>query len=123
MTETDSATIARDDLQVIAEAMLLRLQLREKESRRVARMRELIAASSDLSGALSVHTHHARVHCQGSPGTGDLIGESEVLFRALATFAGLVRDVAQEYRAIAREPMSPVDISSALGNRPTRDVA
>ncbi len=107
-TGEPSVIVEHDDLQVVAEAMMLRLQLRSTEARRIARMRELLAAATELSRALSSHTHHALVHCQGSHGTWDLERDTAALFDALSAYGALVHDVALEYRPIARGSVDPM---------------
>jgi hypothetical protein len=95
-----SIRIAPDDLRVVAQALMLRLPLRAAESRRLARMHQLLEVSSELGRAVGAQTHCGRVHCQGSYGAGDLIGDTETLASALVAYASLVHDVATEYRAI-----------------------
>jgi hypothetical protein len=114
MTDAPSVTITRDDLEIVAEAMMLRFHLRGSESRRVARMREQLATASELCRALNTHTHHALVHCQGSHGTGDLQADTAALYDALASFALLVHEVAGEYRATVREAAVPRPIEEPL---------
>ena len=65
-TQKPPVVLDHDDMQVVAEAMMLRLQLRGGEARRIERMRHLLTAASELCRALSAHTHHALVNCQGS---------------------------------------------------------
>ena len=95
-----SICIAPDDLRVVAQALMLRLPLRGAETRRVARMHELLERSSELGRAVTAQTHCGRVHCQGSHGAGDLIGDTDALQRAFAAYASLVQAVAAEYRGV-----------------------
>jgi hypothetical protein len=95
-----SICIAPDDLRVVAEALKLRLPLRGAETRRVARMHELLERSSELGRAMTQQTHCGRVHCQGSHGAGDLMADTATLQHAFAAYASLVRAVADEYRGV-----------------------
>ena len=111
-TEKLPVVIEHDDMQVVAEAMMLRLQLRGSEARRIERMRQLLTTASDLCRALSAHTHHALVNCQGSHGTWDLERDTRELHDAFAAYGSLVRDIAREYRAVAREAAVPADFET-----------
>lgn len=95
-----SIRIAPDDLRVVAQALLLRLPLRAPESRRLAYMNTLLAASTELGRSVTTHTHCGRVNCQGSHGIGDLLADTEALQSALATWASLVQEIANEYRGV-----------------------
>src|ERR671917_21202 len=97
-TTQDSEVIAYDDLAAINAVAMMRLPLRAAEAERLARMRQLLDAASDLSKALSAHTHCALVNCRGTYGAGSLDVEAEALARALREYAMLVRKVAADYR-------------------------
>ena len=97
----------RDDLETASEAVMLRFPLRQAETRRLQRMSELLEAGSELGRVLTRHTQHALVHCRGSHGTGDLVADAHALYDALTTYAALVRDVADEYRSVIRDPATP----------------
>lgn len=104
-----TASISRDDLEIICEATAARLQLRVPEARRVERMHQLLAAAAALARTLSAHTQHSMVDCHGSHGTGDLAGDTDSLFAAFASYAADLREIAAEYRALVREPAVPFD--------------
>lgn len=92
--------IGLDDLRVVSEALMLRFPLRAPESRRVARMRELLECSGELGRAIGTQTHTGRVHCQGSHGIGDLSMATESVQSALVAWASLVQEIAAEYRGV-----------------------
>lgn len=105
-----SAGISCEDLQIVAEMVVMRLPLRAPEQRRVARVRELLAAQAEFGRAISAHTQHALINCQGSHGAANLADDTTALYQALASYAALLREVAQEYRTLARqgEPQLPI---------------
>jgi hypothetical protein len=103
-----SVTIAREDLDALAELASMRLPLRAPESRRVERMRTLLVASSELCRALSAHTHCALVNCQGSYGTGSLQEEGEALFTALSRYSELLHELVADYAHLTGEHPIPV---------------
>jgi hypothetical protein len=98
-----STGISREDLQIVAEMVVMRLPLRTPEQRRVARAREVLAAEAELARAISAHTQHALISCQGSHGAANLANDTSVLFEAFTTYATLVRGVAAEYRGLVRD--------------------
>jgi hypothetical protein len=93
-----TARIAAEDLATLAEVASLRFPLRAAESRRLERMRTLLAAATDVGQALGAYTHCALVNCQGSHGVGSVHEHGERFMVALTLYAELVRDVAAEYR-------------------------
>ena len=95
---TFTARIAAEDLATLAEVASLRFPLRAAESRRLERMRTLLAAATELGQTLNQYTHCALVNCQGSHGVGSVHEHGERFMTALATYAELVREVAAEYR-------------------------
>jgi hypothetical protein len=103
ITSQRCTAISHEDLRVVARAALLRLPLRAPETRRIARMRELLEASVELSRALAAQTHMSRVHCQGSYGTGDLLAETDALCESLDAFGALVAEIASEYRGLVSD--------------------
>lgn len=105
-----SAGISREDLQIVAEMAVMRLPLRAPEQRRVSRIRELLAAEAELGRAVSAHTQHALINCQGSHGAANLVDDTTTLFQALVSYAALLKLVAAEYRGLVRdaEPHRPV---------------
>ena len=109
-----SICIAPDDLRVVAEALKLRLPLRGAETRRVARMHELLERSSELCRTLTAQTHCGRVHCHGSHGAGDLLADTHALQSALAAYASLVSAIADEYRAVVDGEGTPLHASTML---------
>ena len=90
--------LTREDLATIAEVATLRFPLRAAESRRLERMRTLLAASTELCRTLNAYTHCALVNCQGSHGVGSVREQGEAFHVALERYAGLVREVASDYR-------------------------
>jgi hypothetical protein len=89
-----------DELRMLAEICLLRLPIREAESRRAARMRTVVAAAADLTKALGDHTHCMLVNCQGSHGAGDLAAETERLHVAFANYCEVLRSVTKDHRRL-----------------------
>jgi hypothetical protein len=105
-----TSVISREDLQIVAEMVEMRLPLRTPEQRRVQRARAVLAAEAELARAISVHTQHALISCQGSHGAANLSNDTAALYAALANYAALVREVADEYRPLvqAAEPGLPL---------------
>ena len=116
--DNDCVTISREDIAIVADATVIRFPLRAPECKRVARMRDMLAASSELCRTLSDHTQHSLIGCQGTHGTWDLTEDADAFYRALATYAAAVREVAAEYRAAVRGPARVPAI-----DRPTSDGA
>ena len=85
------------ELRALSEICTLRLPLREAEHRRVERVREALAAGSELARAVGSHTHCLLVNCQGSHGAGDPAREADALHAALARYSALVGALTQEY--------------------------
>jgi hypothetical protein len=102
------AAFSREDLEVVAEAIMTRMQLRRCESERAERVRELLGQAGELSRALAAHTQHGLVDCQGSHGAWDLGADTETLFASLARYADSVRRVATEYRFLLDDSDDPV---------------
>ena len=103
-----SATVAREDLETLAEVAMLRLPLRAAESRRLERMRALHAAGTELGRALGAYTHCGLVHCQGSYGVGSLGSQGEAFLAAFVRYTELMREIADEYRRFTDEAPSPL---------------
>ena len=99
-----SVTISRDDLAVVADATDIRFPTRAAESRRIARLRTMLATASDLSRALSDHTRHSLIDCQGTHGTWDLARDVDDLYRALVAYSTSIQELAEEYRPVVRGP-------------------
>lgn len=126
MTESvpPSVVIRHEDLRIAAHAMLLRLPLRTPESRRIARVRELLDVSAELARLLAAQAHCGRVQSQGSHGTGDLIADTEAFYESLAVFGALVHEIATEYRRVADPADSvPLGMLSELPTAPARVLA
>jgi hypothetical protein len=102
-----SVSISLDDLTLVSEAVMHRATHRAVEQHRVARIRELLGAASRLGRALSVHTHHALVNCQGTHGIGDPVSDAVALHDVFAAYAAVLRDVAAECRPIVRPGPRP----------------
>jgi hypothetical protein len=121
-----TVTISHEDLLVAAHAMLLRLPLRSPETRRVARIRELLEVSAELSRALRAHVHCGSVQCQGSYGAGDLVAETEILYETFAHFGALVHEIAADYRKVVDgtvEPVLDVPVMLPAAPLPTPSIA
>src|SRR3954452_13511189 len=115
----NSVNFSRQDFTVVAEAVMVRFPLRAGETRRLTRIRELLAQAQELNRLLSTHTHRALVHCQGSHGIGDVAADSHALFDALAAYGVLIRDIADTYRALGVD--IHVEMRRDVGIETTRD--
>ena len=110
-----SVTISRDDLAVVADATDIRFPTRAAESRRIAHLRGMLAAASDLSRALSDHTRHSLIDCQGTHGTWDLARDVDDLYRALVAYSTSIEELAAEYRPVVRGPARvPTDVPTEI---------
>ena len=109
-----TTSISRENLQIVAEMVEMRLPLRAPEQRRVARAREVLAAEAELARAVSAHTQHALISCQGSHGAANIAADTAALFAALANYAAVIRDVADEYRALVRAAEAPLPLLQAF---------
>lgn len=115
--DPNSVTLSREDLAVVADATVIRFPTRAAECRRVARMREMLAAASDLSRALSDHTQHSLVDCQGTQGAWDLARDVDTLYGALTAYCASMQKLAAEYRQVVRGPARvPADIDTPAPN-------
>jgi hypothetical protein len=103
-----ATTISREDLRIVAAVVEMRLPLRAPEQRRVARARQVLAAEAELGRAVTVHTQHALISCQGSHGAANLPEDTAALYAALASYATIIRDVADEYRSLVHASDSPL---------------
>jgi hypothetical protein len=111
--------ISREDLQIVAEMVEMRLPLRAPEQRRVQRAREVLGAEAELARAISVHTQHALISCQGSHGAANLGHDTATLYAALAHYAAVIRDVADEYRPLVQAAEAPLPLLQAFeGTKP-----
>jgi hypothetical protein len=109
-----ASVISREDLRIVAEMVEMRLPLRAPEQRRVQRAREVLAAEAELARAISVHTQHALISCQGSHGAANLADDTASLHASLAHFAAVIRDVADEYRSLVRASEMPLPMLQAF---------
>ena len=116
-----SATIAREDLETLAQVAMLRFPLRASESRRLERMRTLLAAGAELGRTLSSYTHCGLVNCQGSHGVGSLCTEGEAFLAAFVRYTELMREIADEYRRFTDE--APMPLAFAGADQPQLEVA
>lgn len=103
-----SATVTREDLMTLAQVAELRLPLRAAESRRLERMRALLAAGTELGRALGAYTHCGLVNCQGSHGVGSLCNEGEAFLAAFVRYTALMREIADEYRPFTEDAPIPL---------------
>jgi len=109
-----TTSISRENLQIVAEMVEMRLPLRAPEQRRVARAREVLAAEAELARAVTAHTQHALISCQGSHGAANIAADTAALYAALANYATVIRDVADEYRALVRAAEAPLPLLQAF---------
>ncbi|MGZ8376666.1 MAG: hypothetical protein ACXWZS_07035 [Gemmatirosa sp.] len=116
-----SASLAREDLATLAQVAMLRFPLRAAESRRLERMRVLLAASAELGRALNAYTHCGLVNCQGSHGVGSLGTEGEAFYTAFVQYADLMRETAAEFRRFTDE--GPAAAVALVGSEPQLEVA
>jgi hypothetical protein len=93
-----------EDLKTVAELVTMRFPLRGPETRRVARLRGLLAATAEVNRSLSTFLEHALVHCHGTAGTSDLSADTVALDHALRTFSAEIADVAREYDGAVNQP-------------------
>jgi hypothetical protein len=112
-----TSVISREDLQIVAEMVEMRLPLRAPEQRRVQRAREVLAAEAELARAISVHTQHALISCQGSHGAANLAEDTASLYAALAHYSAIIRDVADEYRSLVQAAETPLPLLQAFERR------
>jgi hypothetical protein len=89
--------VTTEDLRTVAELVTMRFPLRAPETRRVARLRSLLAATAEVNRSLSTFLEHALVHCHGTAGTSDLSADTVALDQALRSFSAEIADVAREY--------------------------
>lgn len=119
-----SATVAREDLETLAQVAMLRFPLRASEARRLERMRTLLAAGAELGRALGSYNHCGLVNCQGSHGVGSLCNEGEAFFAAFVRYTELMHEIAEEYRHFTQDAPSPLLTAGAdQGQRPQLEVA
>jgi hypothetical protein len=95
----NALVVTTEDLKTVAELVTMRFPLRVPESRRVARLRTLLAATSEFSRSLSTFLEHALVHCHGTAGTSDLSADTAALDQALRNFSTEIASVAHDYDA------------------------
>lgn len=100
-------SISPDDLKCVAELAKLRIPSRAEEGQRVSRVQTLLIAAAQLNRALADYTHHALVHCHGTPGTSDLSEDTRALSEALTLFSIEVRHVTAEYRSVIETSGEP----------------
>lgn len=109
-----TSVISREDLQIVAEMVEMRLPLRAPEQRRVQRAREVLAAEAELARAVTLHTQHALISCQGSHGAANLAQDTASLYAALAHYGAIIREVADEYRSLVHASEMPLPLLQAF---------
>lgn len=109
-----TTVISREDLQIVAEMVEMRLPLRAPEQRRVSRARQVLAAEAELARAVTAHTQHALISCQGSHGAANIANDTAALYAALVSYAAVIRDVADEYRALVTASEAPLPMLHAF---------
>jgi hypothetical protein len=106
--------ITSADLNTVAELITMRFPLRGPEAKRVARLRTLLTATSELNRTLATYSQHALVHCHGTAGTSDLSADTVALDHALRAFCAEIAEVARDYDdAVNRPHASPLDDGDA----------
>ena len=103
MTESweQRATIAPADLDVLARLTAARFTDAAQEARRLQWLDELNSASACLSRAVATLSRHAISESRGSHSKWDMMEDSRVFYDALARYATLVRDAADEYQRLS----------------------
>jgi len=118
MNETmESIIISPEDLDTIAELIVMRFPLRVAEGRRLARMRALMLVTAALNRAVSTYAQHALVNCQGTAGTSDLCADTAALNHALQAFSTEIRMIAHEYDSI-NAPIEPFAAEECTDDTP-----
>jgi hypothetical protein len=103
----NALAVRAEDLKTVAELITMRFPLRAPETRRVARLRSLLAATAEVNRSLSTFLEHALVHCHGTAGTSDLSADTVALDQALRNFSSEVASIAHDYDdAVNRQRMS-----------------
>jgi hypothetical protein len=93
----NSLVVRTEDLKTVAELVTMRFPLRAPETRRVVRLRSLLAATAEVNRSLSTFLEHALVHCHGTAGTSDLSADTAALDQALRSFSAEIASVAHDY--------------------------
>ena len=99
--------ISESDLQVVAAVVVARMRSAESEELRLVRIRKLLAAASELSRALDVHTRYTLIDHRGTHGANDLPSATHSLFEALQGYAAEVRQLAEDYGQL----VAPLEVS------------
>lgn len=105
MTDDQSerdARVASDDLAIVGELAVLRLQLRAPESRRRQCVDDVVVASVALSRALSAHAQRSKVIDENSRTPADLSAETADVVEAMRRYAAVIHEVATEFRSLVR---------------------
>lgn len=100
----NALVVTSDDLNTVAELITMRFPLRGPETKRVSRLRSLLAATAELHRTLSTYSQHALVHCHGTAGTSDLSADTAALDQALRTFCAEIESVARDYGDAVNAP-------------------
>ena len=93
----NALAVKTDDLKTVAELITMRFPLRAPETRRVARLRTLLAATAEVNRSISTFLEHALVHCHGTAGSSDLSADTAALDQALRNFSAEIASVANDY--------------------------
>jgi hypothetical protein len=96
--------VKSEDLKTVAELVTMRFPLRAPETRRVVRLRSLLAATAEVNRSLSTFLEHALVHCHGTAGTSDLTADTVALDQALRSFSAEIASVAHDYDDAVNQP-------------------
>ncbi len=107
--------VKHDDLQIVGQIVALQFPPGAGEADRVAHVRKLLAASAELSYAISTFTDRVLLYAGRRPAVADLRDETATLQDALEEFASEVRTIADAYRAAVKVPRpgDPVPESDA----------
>jgi hypothetical protein len=97
-TPDGHATIAREDLRLVASITEERLADAELELKRLALVRRVLSAADELDRTLRAQTRCASVNHCGTPGVHNLTEETERFFGALCEYALRVSELAERYR-------------------------
>ena len=100
----NALVVKTEDLKTVAELVTMRFPLRAPETRRVVRLRSLLAATSEVNRSLATFLEHALVHCHGSAGTSDLSADTAALDQALRNFSAEIASVAHDYDGAVNRP-------------------
>lgn len=121
-TTHDALLINSADLNTVAGLISMRFSPRDQERERVARLRTLLAATSELNRSLAAYAQHALVHCHGTAGTSDLAADTAALDLALQIFCFEFGAVARDYDALVNGSEATMNASQYAEQFEPRDL-